>query len=61
MGGWGVGRVREGSGEGVFPVFVYVGVYTQTLVQNHNHYNTARAIYSVAQEREIEGVSADDG
>ena len=33
------------------------------LVQNHNHYTTAKAIYSVALEREIEGMlcSADDG
>ena len=26
------------------------------LAQNHNHYTTAKAIYSVAQEREIEGM-----
>ena len=28
------------------------------LVQNQNHYTTARDIYSVAQEREIEGIYA---
>ena len=27
-------------------------------VQNHNHYTTDKAIYSVAQEREIEGIYA---
>ena len=26
------------------------------LVQNHNHYTTAKAIYSVVQEREFEGM-----
>ena len=25
-------------------------------VQNHNHYTTAKTVYSVAQEREIEGM-----
>ena len=25
-------------------------------MQSHNNYNTARAIYSVAQERDIEGM-----
>ena len=28
------------------------------LVQNHNHYSTAKAIYYVEQEREIEGIYA---
>ena len=35
-------------------VLWFVGM--NLLVQNHNHYTTARAIFSVAQEREIEGM-----
>ena len=36
-------------------VLWFVGM-KNLLVQNHNHYTTAKAIYSVAQEREIEGM-----
>ena len=36
-------------------------IHTYISVQNHNYYTTARAAYSVVQEREIEVCSADDG
>ena len=35
---------------------VFDGLWELILVLNHNHYTTAKSIYSVAQEREIEGM-----
>ena len=40
--------------QAVYSVLWFVGLNLS--VQNHNHFATARFIYSVAQEREIEGM-----
>ena len=37
-------------------IYMFVVCGAESLVQNHNHYTTARAIYSVVQERKIEGM-----
>ena len=44
----------EGLGQTGSSVLSFVEM--NLLAQNHNHYTTAKAIYSVTQEREIEGM-----